>query len=255
MLSLVKETEPSSRTPIGAGESPNGKSWKRSRRPVMSKGRLVKKLYYAFFLVHKGGTGVLLRQFFSRVYSTSTYVWLAKDLDPAKAPGAARTSFSLQPASPEAFQGISARLNEERGQDVFEILRRVSFYERGFDACYLALTDSGDVCHVAWLLSASHNDLIRSQYPPGTDCLREDDVLVENIFTFPRYRGKGIMLSVIQQLEDLARKQGFRRVVAYVDTTNTPSLAGFNRAGYNPCGEEKEKRRFFRIRRTGKNGQ
>ena len=213
----------------------------------------MKKLYYAFLLVRKGGIGVLLRQFFSRVYSTSTYVWLAKDLSPSRAPGAARTSFSLQPASPEAFQRILARLNEEKGRDVFEILRRVSFYERGFDACYLALTDSGDVCHIAWLLSARHNDLIRSQYPPGMDGLREDKVIVENIFTFPRYRGKGIMLSVLQQLEDLARKQGARRVVAYVDATNTPSLKGFDRAGYKPCGEEKEIRRFFRIRRTGQN--
>jgi RimJ/RimL family protein N-acetyltransferase len=221
----------------------------------MPKGRLLKKMHYAFLLVRKGGTGVLLRQFFSRVHSTSVYAWLAKDLDPLNAPGAARTSFALQPASPEAFQRILARLSEERGQDVFEILRRVSFYERGFDACYLALTDSGDVCHIGWLLSARHNDLIRSQYPPGTDSLKVDEALVENIFTFPRYRGKGIMLAVLRQMEDLARQQGFRRVVAYVDTTNTPSLAGFNRAGYKPCGEEKEKRRFFRIRRTGQSGK
>jgi len=221
----------------------------------MPKGRFLKKVSYAFLLLRKGGLGVLLRQFFSRVYSTSTYVWLAKDLDPLKAPAAARTAFSLQPASPEAFQRILERLNKERGQDVFEILRRVSFYERGFDACYQALTDSGDVCHIGWLLSARHNDLIRSQYPPGTDSLREDEVLVENIFTFPRCRGKGIMLSVLQQLEDLARKQGARRLVAYVDATNTPSLKGFDRAGYKPCGEEKEKRRFFRIRRTGQSGK
>ena len=221
----------------------------------MSKGRLLKKLYYAFLLVRKGGIGVLLRQFFSRVYSTSTYVWLAKDLGPSRAPGAARTSFSLQPASHEAFQRILARLNEERGQDVFEILRRVSFYERGFDACHLALTDSGDVCHIAWLLSARHNDLIQSQYPSGTGRLREDEVLLENIFTFPRYRGKGIMLSVTLHLADLARKKGFRRVVAYVDIENTPSLTGFNRAGFYSFGEEKEKRRFFRIWRSGQGGQ
>jgi len=221
----------------------------------MPKGRFLKKLHYAFLLVRKGGTGVLLRQLFSRVSSTSTYVWLAKDLGPSSSPGAARTSLALQPASAEAFQGILARLGEEKGKDVFEILRRVSFYERGFDACYLALTDSGDVCHIGWLLSARHNDLIRSEYPPGTDSLKADESLVENIFTFPRYRGKGIMLSVLQQMEDLAGKQGCRRVVAYVDTTNTASLAGFNRAGYKPYGEEKEYRRFFRIRRTGQSGR
>jgi GNAT superfamily N-acetyltransferase len=164
-------------------------------------------------------------------------------------------SFCLQPASREAFKKISARLNEESGQDVFEILRRVSFYERGFDACYFASTNSGEVCHMAWLLSASHNNLIQSQYPPGMSKLEEDEVLLENIFTFPRYRGKGIMTSVTIFLADLARKQGFRRVMAYVDIENKASLKGFLRAGFYSYREEKEKRRFFRIWRSGQGGK
>ena len=221
----------------------------------MPKGRLLKKLGYASLLVRRGGTGALLGQLLSRIYSTSTYIWLAKDLGPAQPPVPSKVPFSLQPASPEAFQRVLARLSEEKGRDVFEILRRASFYGRGFDACYFAVTGSGDVCHLGWLLSARHNGLIRSEYPPGTDDLKNDEALVENIFTFPRYRGKGIMLSVLQQMEDQARAQGLRRMVAYVETTNTPSLTGFDRAGYRPYAEETEKRRFFKIRRTGQRGR
>jgi len=216
---------------------------------------VLKKLYYAFLLVRKGGFGILVRLFWSRVNSTISYVWLAKDLDPGEAPGSAQIPYSLQSASPEAFRRILARLNGESGQDVFEILRRISFYERGFDACYLASTDSGDVCHVAWLLSVSHNDLIRSQYPAGMCKLEKDEVLLENIFTFPRYRSKGIMTSVTLLLANLARKQGFRRVLAYVDIENKASLRAFLRVGFYYCGEEKERRRFFKIWRSWQSGK
>ena len=221
----------------------------------MPKGRFLKKLEYASLLVRRGGLGALLGQALSRFYSTSTYIWLAKDVGPARPPIPSKVRFSLQPASPEAFREVLARLSEGKGRDVFEILRRASFYRRGFDACYFALTETGDVCHLGWLLSARHNGLIRSEYPPGTDDLKEDEALVENIFTFPRYRGKGIMLSVLQQMEDQARAQGLRRMVAYVDTTNTPSLTGFDRAGYKPYAEEKEIRRFFTTKRTGQSGR
>ena len=218
----------------------------------MSGKRLLKKLYYAFLLARRGGLGVLVRLFFSRIHSTVTYVWLAKDLkDPINLP---QVSYSLRPASPEGFRKISDGLGGERGQDAFEIFRRISFFERGFDACYFALTDSGQVCHMAWLLSASHNDLIQSQYPSGMGRLSEGEVLLENIFTFPSYRSKGIMNSVTLNLADSARRQGFRRILAYVDTENKTSLRGFLRAGFYYFDGEKEKRRFFRIWRFGQDG-
>jgi len=221
----------------------------------MPKGRLGKKLSYVALLVRRGGLGVLSRQLLSRACSASTYVWLGKDIDPRRLPGDAKPAFPLRPASPEDFRKLLSRLNEQKGQDVFEVLRRVSFFERGFDACYIVDTDSGDCCHFGWLLSARHNGLIRSEYPPGTDPLKEDEALVENIFTFPRYRGKGVMRSVLQQMEDMAGKMGCRRIVAYVDMTNTPSLTGFDRAGYKPYADEKEVRRFFKVKRTGRIGR
>lgn len=219
----------------------------------MLKRRLVRKTYYAFLLARKGGLGIFLRQFWSRVYSKTSYVWLAKDLDSRESLHSPPIQYSLQPAAPGAFiRKLLDGLNGESSHDVFEILRRVSFYERGFETCYLALTESGEVCHVSWLLSASHNDLIRTQYPSGMRELEDGEVLQENVFTFPRYRRKGIMTSVTLDLANIARNQGFRRVLAYVDIENRTSLRAFHRAGFRSYDEEQEVRRFFRIlRRKG----
>lgn len=221
----------------------------------MAGGRVFAKLRYASLLARRGGSGILLRQFLSRIHSASTYVWVAKDLATRDAASPARSAGRLRLASPDAIRRIMEGLDEAQGRDLFEILRRISFYDRGFDACYLLLTDTGDVCHIGWLLTPRHNPLIKSQYPPGTEPLHDGEALVENILTFPKYRGRGIMASVLAQMEDLAREQGARRMVAYIETTNAPSLAGFDRAGYKPIGREMEIRRFFRIRRTGQIGR
>ena len=215
----------------------------------MLKRRVLRKVYYAFLLARRGGLGIFLRQFWLRVYSKTSYVWLAKDLDSGGNLHSPLIRYSLQPAAPGAFRKLLDGLNGESSQDVFEILRRVSFYENGFDACYLALTDSGEVCHVSWLLSASHNELIRRQYPPRMRELEESEVLQENAFTFPRYRRKGIMTSVTLDLANTARSLGFRRMLAYVDIENRASLRAFHRAGFRSYDGEQEIRRLFRIRR------
>lgn len=221
----------------------------------MSQGLRTKKTRYALLLARRGAIGVLLRQVLSRACSTSRYVWLAKELDFAPPSGDAPRSHAPQLATSRDIQDILAGSEGEEGQDLYEILRRVSFFNRGFDDCYLFRTGSGDVCHFGWLLSARHNELIRSHYPPGTSDLAEGEALVENIFTFPSHRGKGVMIEVLSRLEDLARDQGLRRMVAYVEDTNLPSLKGFERAGYRPFAEEREIRRFFKIRRTGQIGR
>lgn len=221
----------------------------------MSQGLRTKKMRYALLLVRRGAFSVFTRQFLSRARSTSRYLWLAKELELSPSSGAAPGSLMPRLASSSDIQRIQTRLGRVNGQDLYEILRRVSFFKRGFDECYLFLTGSGDVCHFGWLLSARHNELIRSHYPPGTSILAEGEALVENIFTFPAHRGKGIMIEVLRRLEDLARDQGLRRMVAYVEDTNMPSLKGFERAGYEPFAEEREIRRFFKIRRTGQLGR
>jgi len=218
--------------------------------------RIPRKIYYALLLARKGGLGTFLRQFWSRVYSKTTYVWLAKDLNSGLNNHSPRIRYSLQPAAPGTYGRLLDGMEQVNSEDAFEYLRRISFYKRGFDACYLAVTDSGELCHVAWLLSVSHNDLIRTHYPPGMRELEEGEVLQENVFTFPRYRSKGLMTSVTYDLANIARSQGFRRVLAYVDIENKASLKVFQRAGFYSYDEEQEVRRFFRIwREKGVSGR
>ncbi len=211
----------------------------------------LKKLRYAFFLAKRGGVGTLLRQFRERVYGNTTYVWLVKELRAGDAPPP-YIPYSLREAEPGAFRYLLDGINGEASRDAYEMLRRLSYHSRGFAPCYLAFTPEGEVCHFSWLLSARSNKLIRTNYPAGMRELKDDEVLQENSFTFPRFRGKGVMTAVTLALAEMARKQGFRRVLAYVDRHNVASLKAFRRAGFMPFDEDTEVRRLMRIwRRNG----
>jgi hypothetical protein len=211
------------------------------------KRHIFKKVHYALLLIRKGGLGLFLRQFWWRLFSKTHYIWYSKDLEFSVESNASAVQYTLHPASNAAIRKMVDYFDELNGQDVFEILRRLSYYDRGFDSCYLALTDSGNICHIAWLLTAKHNDLIQTNYPPGMRLLKENEAMVENVFTFSRYKSKGIMASVISDLLQIAKNNGIRRVLAYVDNENTISQRCLLSAGFRPYDEEREIRRCFKI--------
>ena len=210
----------------------------------------LRKIYYALLLARKGGSGILLRQFGSRLYSKTSYMWLTMDLNALGSRSSSAIQYTIQPATPETFEKLRKNLNGEKSsQDIFEIIKRISFYDRGFDACYVALTDSGELCHLHWLLSPRYNDLIQANYPSGMRELREGEAMLENGFTFPRYRGKGIMTSAMLDLAAMARSRGFSRLVAQVDKKNKASLKACYRAGFRDFAEQPEIRLLFSIHR------
>jgi RimJ/RimL family protein N-acetyltransferase len=100
-----------------------------------------------------------------------------------------------------------------------------------------------------WLLSPHYNNLIQTNYPSGMRILKEDEAMLENGFTFPCYRGKGVMTSAMLDLAEMARSQGFSRLVAQVDKENKASLKGCHRAGFRAFADQQETRVLFSIRR------
>ena len=110
----------------------------------------------------------------------------------------------------EVFQKIKT----ESKESAYELIQRKMFYDSGFHNCYVARTaDTNELCHINWLLSSEDNNVrsrgFRSQLPR----LKEDELLVENFFTFEKYRGNRLMASVIGQSLEMARSKGFKRMI------------------------------------------
>jgi len=82
----------------------------------------------------------------------------------------------------------------------------------------------------------------------------EQDLIGKSIDSHS-YRSEGVMTWLTRAPVNLAGEQLFRRVLAYVDIENKASLRAFLRVGFYYCGEEKERRRFFKIWRSWQSGK
>ena len=111
-------------------------------------------------------------------------------------------------------------------------------------------------CFIQWAFDSSQNDFIthffKGRFPP----LKPGEILLENAYTHPDYRGQGVMVVAMSLIADIIAARGAREAITFVEATNIPSLKGCTRAGFLPfmtrtdlslCGGIKRYRRFEPI--------
>jgi ribosomal protein S18 acetylase RimI-like enzyme len=113
-----------------------------------------------------------------------------------------------------------------------ELVVRLEFYDTGFKHCYVARAQTGELAHLQWLIYPDENDIIRSQFKNRFYALKEKQVMVENAFTFPKYRGLGLVQSVTYELLQKAKAKGSRAAVCYILKSNTESINQFVSLGF-----------------------
>ena len=195
--------------------------------------RTLRKMRYAILLIKSGGLRGFLHQLRRQIYSKAIFLGMEKNLDANGVQVPCRVQYSLRPASEEDFEEMLERAKWEDKESVHELIQRKWFYDCGFHDCYVARTaDNGELCYVQWLVSPRDDKVVNSGFGSRLPRLKGDEILVENAFTFQKYRGKKIMPSVMVELAEIARNKGFKRMLAYVREDNVAPLKGCERAGF-----------------------
>ena len=128
----------------------------------------------------------------------------------------------------EALKGQLASLNDE---DSKELLARILFYECGFKNCY-ALKINGTIACLQWLVYPSDNEIIERRFRRRFATLKAKQVMVENSFTFPRFRGLGLMNVLCTELLNIAQAQGYAGAICYVIKENINALNQLTQMGF-----------------------
>ena len=111
------------------------------------------------------------------------------------------------------------------------IVGRLHFHASGFSNCYV-MTAGEEIAYLQWLILPADNDVIRSRFSTKFYPLGERQVMVENVFTFPKFRGRGLLPYGTLHLLQLARDKGFSSVICYIRKDNITSLNEFFRMGF-----------------------
>jgi hypothetical protein len=197
-----------------------------SRRP-----EIIKRIPQGTLVLGLRGPGHFLWKLKDQLYSRTPYLMLGKELDGANLSPTPPNGVTLLPASSEDVAQFFQIMAKGDKNSRYELLVRKSFYKQGFHNCYIGRTlDSDEICSIVWQVTFGDIEKTRSEnlYPE----LKHDEMFAENIFTLEKYRGKGVMNSTGRQHEEIARKQGFKRMFFYVREDNIPSLRSSIKRGH-----------------------
>ena len=87
--------------------------------------------------------------------------------------------------------------------------------------CYVAVNKEEIPCFRCWLIDSSQNDKLKQFWGNTFPELAKDEMLIENVFTNPKFRGLGIFPAALYQISDLGWKLGANY------TTRSMAYAGF----------------------------
>ena len=216
--------------------------------------RALRMVHYAGLLLRIGGLRVFLSQLRRQIYSRDILFGLEKSLDNQCVQISSKLPHFLRQASKKDMEELLAKAKEESKESVHELVERIWFYECGFNDCYVARNaDTGELCSVAWLISANDGKLVDQGFKNRLPRLEEDELLLENCYTFEKYRGNSIMPSVIGELQGMARGKGFQRLTTCVRQDNVASLRAFRKLAFRKFEEIHELKILFFTKRKHEN--
>lgn len=212
--------------------------------------RALRKVYYAMLLMNTGGAIAFFVQLRRQIYSKATFLGLEKRLDTNWVDLPCRLQYHLLPASEDDIEEMLEKARDEGSESVHELLQRKWFYDCGFHDCYVGRTAyAGELCYIQWLVSRKDSEAVNSGFQSRLPSLKEDEILIENAFTFQKYRGNGVYPSALIRLAESSRGKGFKRMLVYVKEDNIASLKGCEKAGFKVFERVPEVKLLFSTRR------
>lgn len=193
-------------------------------------------------VVRSGKFAALANEFAKRVFSNRESYLLRRDLTVPFQAAAPKQPFEIRPI---------------RDSDIPEILKarpgRLAILRANIPTCYLAVTASGEICYMQWLVVQADIERFRLFFDGELKNLGKDEVLLEFAYTFERFRGQRIMGAAMAAIAEKGLLSGARYAVTYVQKDNIAALKGCSLAGFAPYMTREERWRIFSFKESFRN--
>ncbi len=153
---------------------------------------------------------------FQRLYSLEQFYFLNVNLRKPLKEINLRISYSLEKLQAGDWDVISQSLASVDIPTKRELLRRIFFYRAGFHNCYVLRNKNKEITSMLWIVYPSENDKLTKYFNSDLFKLKENEVLLENVFTMPKFRGFGFSPAITTELLSLAKEQGYKNASAII---------------------------------------
>jgi len=189
------------------------------------------KIAFINKLIKGGQFNLIWDAFARRIYSEELAFGFKKDL-------------SIPGQKPRALKKISTRVFNS-GDELYFSDNSNDRLIFEFQTCYVGIIEEDIPCSRLWLIDASQNEKLKNIWGDNFPPLNSDEVLLENVFTRPKYRGLGIMPSFLYQIAEKGKAQGAKYAITFGSVNNTNTSRSFHYAGFHPYVLRKVKWSFF----------
>ena len=210
----------------------------------------LKKIRYAVLLGKIAGPSILIMELRRQIYSRTYFAGMKKDLNKPCLEFQTDIKYILQEGKQADIDEILTIAKTASKASAYELVMRKMFFDSGFRKFYVARTKGiGELCYIGWLLSST-------EYPEllnglkGIPPVKEDEVLMFNLFAFDKFRGTGLASSVDSLLCKIAADKGYKRVIAYPLENRIAAVKALEKIGFKKFGWKYERRFLFSVTRT-----
>lgn len=167
-----------------------------------------------------------------KLYSKNYYFILQKKLGNENFPVKRRFQYKFNIITESQINEIISNLHLFDVESRKEILARLVFLNSGFRNCFVATNYNDDILYMQWIIYPNENNIIKEKYGGLFSQLKKNQVMLENAFTFPKYRGLQIYSRVTIDLMNKARSEGYKSCIVYVKTDNLIALNELKKIGF-----------------------
>ena len=185
-----------------------------------------------FYILKELGLKATFLLLGSRMLSVNHYYVLRKNLLETRSdPDPVKHRMEIAPITERDIGQILGSLGACNTAEKRDVLAYLLFYQSGFKNCYVMRRDD-QVAYMQTLICPADNGLISKRYAKKFYQLKDTQVMIENVFTFPPFRGLGCFQSGTLQLLDLARAKGYRSALCYVRKDRVAALTDLVNMGF-----------------------
>lgn len=178
------------------------------------------------------------------------YYILYLNLSSLKIPRESRLNYSIKIAGESDFESLIDQIGQLELNARKEIVSRLFFRQAGFKHCYFVRTTNGQLAYMQWLIYPDENEIIAKNFRSRFYPLKPNQVMLENAFTFPKFRGLGLLPNISAELLTIARNQGYKNAIVYIQKNQIVSINEFLKLNFKIRKIVREYKIFGITKRT-----
>jgi hypothetical protein len=206
--------------------------------------RIFSVLRFGVLTLRYAGPKVTLQKLGHQLYGRTVFLYTIGEMGSTVRPPRFPSYTIL--ATEDDMRRVFGQIQGESDEGKYQLLVRKWYHERGIGTPYVQKTlDTDEICCIRWMVTAE--DMRRTGLSNRFPELEDDEFMLENVYTFERFRNKGVQTS--SKMSEITKSIGLVRIKGHVTEDNVIELRALRGWDSKVYARVLERHFLFRVSR------